>query len=97
MDYGFGAYLMFVAAMAVVLHLLSRRLLVVSFVGAVLCSVLQLYYGAWVVNFRVNVAWAPAVLVVGFAEALTGLSGRRAPISQGASLTPLVDPQNRQE
>ena len=70
MDYGFGAYLTFVAAMAVVLHLLSRRLFLVSFVGAVLCSVLQLYYSAWVVNFQINVAWAPAILVVGFAEAL---------------------------
>jgi hypothetical protein len=70
MDYGLGAYLTFVVAMAFVLHLLSRRLLVVSLVGAVLCSVLALYYSAWVVNFQVNVAWAPAVLVVLFAEAL---------------------------
>jgi hypothetical protein len=63
MDYGLAGYLMFVAAVALMLHLLSRRFFVVRLGAAVLCPVAALWYSAWARNFNVNVAWAPVVLV----------------------------------
>jgi hypothetical protein len=63
MDYGLAGYLMFVAAVALMLHLLSRRFFVVSFGAAVVCPVAALWCSAWARDFNVNIAWAPFVLV----------------------------------
>jgi hypothetical protein len=63
MDYGLAGYLMFVAVVALMLHLLSRRFFVVSLGAAVVCPVAALWYSAWARDFNVNIAWAPFVLV----------------------------------
>jgi hypothetical protein len=78
MDYGLAAFFIFVAIVALVLHSLSRRFLVVhcgetllslacflvvSILGAALCSVGALWYYAWIANYEVKVSWVPVVLV----------------------------------
>jgi hypothetical protein len=63
MDFGLAAYFMFVAVVGFVLHSLSRRFFVVSLGGAVLCSVVALWYSAWVANYEVKVGWVPVLLV----------------------------------
>jgi hypothetical protein len=70
MDYGLGAFFIFVAAVAFMLHWLSRRFLVVSIGGAVLCSVVALWYSAWVANYEVNFGWVPIMLIWLFVYAL---------------------------
>ena len=62
MDFGLAAYFIFVAVVGFVLHSLSRRFFVVSLGGAVLCSMVALWYSAWVANYQVKVGWVPVLL-----------------------------------
>jgi uncharacterized membrane protein len=82
MDYGLVAYFIFAAVVAFVLHLLSRRFFAVSVGVAMLCSIITLWYSAWVANYNVNIGWAPVILVVLFVYAL--------PVALGVGLAFLI-------
>jgi hypothetical protein len=71
MDYGLAAFFVFAAVVAFMLHWLCRRFLVVSFGGAALCSVAAFWYSAWIVNYEVNFAWVPFVLIWLYVYALS--------------------------
>lgn len=65
MWHGVPEYVVFVAVVAVVFHLLIRRWLVACPIGAIVCSLANMLHEAWLVNFEVNIAWAPFMFVVG--------------------------------
>jgi hypothetical protein len=70
MWWGVPEYLLFVAAIALALHAVSRNYLVSTIGGAAACSVLNLAHEAWLTGWRVNPGWAIPMFVVGLMLAL---------------------------
>jgi hypothetical protein len=70
MWHGVPEYLAVVAAVAVILHVLVRRWLAACAIGTVFCSTVNLVHEAWLVNFKVNIGWAPFEFVSGCVRGL---------------------------
>jgi hypothetical protein len=69
MWYGVGEYVALAALLAVILHSLTRRYLVASLAGAVVCSIGNMVHEAWLAGFEVNPGWAPFMFIAGMALA----------------------------
>jgi hypothetical protein len=68
--HGVGEYLAFASVVAIIAHSLVRWFAVACLTGAALCSFLTLFFEAWAVGFRVNIAWFPPMFVIGALLAL---------------------------
>ena len=65
MWHGVLEFLLFALLVASALHAISRRYVLCTIGGAVLCSVLNLVHEAWLADWQVNLAWGPPMFFVG--------------------------------
>ncbi|MDC0936727.1 hypothetical protein OAS39_10610 [Pirellulales bacterium] len=65
MWYGVGQYLCFAAVVSLVMHIGVRQYIIACVAIVVVSSLANMLHEAWLVDFDVNIGWAPFMFVAG--------------------------------